>query len=83
MKEIHCNGCGRRIGVTPNRLPGYVYCDDAWCARDFPISRHEERDALVSELARDYTISAVSRMLDLTRQRVQQIVQSRDVATAA
>lgn len=78
MKAFHCNGCGRRMGLTPNRLPGYTYCEP-WCASDFEISKHEERDALLVELSRTRPLAWVARAMGLSRQRVQQLTTARAV----
>ena len=78
MRLFHCSGCGRGIGLTPNRLPGFVYCEP-WCSSDIAIQDNEERNALLVELSRTRPLAWVARAMGISRQRVQQLIAARAV----
>lgn len=77
MTPIHCTGCGRRMGYTPNRFPGYKYCRP-WEHRLPRFTEHHERDALLLELIRSgVSVGRATAEFGFTRQRGQQIIRAR------
>jgi len=75
MEAIHCSGCGRTMGWTPNRFPGYKYCSQVE-AHMLPFNELEERNALVVEMhrAERYTKSEMARRAGVSRVRIHHII---------
>lgn len=78
MKDVDCSGCGRLLGYTPNRNPGYIYCSHP-CEEQPPISDNEDRDSLIVVLSRVKPQTWISKHTGISRQRVQQIIKLREV----
>ena len=78
LVEIRCRGCRQRLGCGPADFR--IYCD-AWCAADFPAVVSEGRDALIEAIYHETGLSktAISRQFEIARQRVDQILQRRDL----
>ncbi len=77
LVEFRCRGCRRRMGYTTTGQPEKrVFCSLV-CAVDGPASENEERDALIRELGnvRRWTAQRLAGTFDVSRQRVQQILQ--------
>jgi len=80
MDPFYCSGCGRMMGWTPNRFPGYKFCQP-WEANLPNITEFEERNSLLVELLRDgYVMREAAEAVGITRQRGQQIVRARTAA---
>lgn len=77
--EIRCRGCRRRLGVGPADFR--IYCDE-FCAGDYPAMAQEDREALMEAIYRETYPSkaALGRMFSISRQRVDQILASRDIS---
>jgi hypothetical protein len=81
--EVRCAGCSRLIGVSVARKYG-LFCDpfDAW---DFGCSATEQRDAIIEALWRDTDRpqADIARDFNVTRQRLYQLREARDVRKIA
>ena len=76
MKPMHCSGCGRRFGWSLTTVGGFKFCSRI-CRTEPPAFENEERDAIAAELARRWKVTRVAKALDMSRQRVQQVVAQR------
>lgn len=77
LTPFHCRGCGRIMGYSTTDQPETrVYCE-AICAVQGPLSGNEERDSLIVELGttEHWTAKKLADTFDITRQRVQQVLQ--------
>ncbi len=77
LVPFHCRGCGRTMGyATTGKPERQVYCRPV-CALEGPVSDNEQRDALIVELGnvRRWTAQKLAGTFDVSRQRVQQILQ--------
>ena len=81
--DVRCSACGRLLGVTSAQKWG-VYCD-TFCAQDLPAVTEEARDAIIEAYHRDTDtpLAAVARWFGLTRQRIYQLLDNRDLAKLA
>lgn len=77
---IHCRGCRRTVGVGPADYR--IYCD-IYCASDFPVTREEQRDALIEALAVEYgeelNQAHLAALFGVSRQLINKILQQRDI----
>jgi len=82
LVTIRCRGCHRLLGVGPTDFR--IYCD-AWCAADFAAVVSEWRDALIEAIHHEtgLTKAALSRQFGVARQRVDQILQRRDLTLSS
>lgn len=74
MRNAHCRGCGRLVGLTDvSRIPS-IYCTDAYCRFIPDAGRNETRDDLITLLlARGADTADITAMFGLTQQRVSQL----------
>lgn len=82
LYDVRCSCCKRKIGVAQTQKWG-IYCDE-FCAQDVPAVEQEARDSVIEVMARDFDIplAQIGRRFDLVRQRVYQILDSRDLRKA-
>lgn len=79
--EVRCGGCGTLLGIThSSRLSGTIYCADGICESEPKVDANEERNDIAVELFRlGLDQIAIAMELELTRQRVNQILQARGI----
>lgn len=79
LVPVHCRGCGRKVAEAPQDFR--AFCNRI-CAEDFPISQHEARDSLIETVygaETPPTKTDIAAAFGVTRQRVTQIINERDV----
>lgn len=77
LVAFRCRGCRRKMGYTLTGSPEKrVYCRPV-CALTGPSTDNEERNALIVELhsARRWSAQKLAGRFDISRQRVQQVLQ--------
>jgi len=79
LYDVRCTTCNRRIAVSGAQKWG-LYCDE-FCAQDLPASDQEMRDSVIEAAARDTDVpmTKVAARFGLTRQRVYQVLDTRDL----
>lgn len=83
VKRIHCEVCGRDLGITSWTPRGPFYCD-LFCAGQPVETPYEERDSLLEYLAADgYSYSLLADLFGVSSQRVGQILEFRREALPA
>lgn len=82
LTEVRCRGCRRLIGIAP--IDYRIYCDTI-CASDYPAGSNEDRDALIMAVYREEKVrlADLARRFGLTRQRLSQIRDERDLRKAS
>lgn len=81
MSEVlRCRGCRRTFGVSWKGDDKNVFCSPA-CVLDGPVTGFEERDDIIRVMHNELGLSLlqVGIRMDLTRQRVGQIVKEQYV----
>lgn len=76
LRELRCNGCGRRVGYTTRTQPVPVQCPDIFCATTPPVRQKEERDSFIEHLFHVAGISPerIGQLVGLTRQGVARVL---------
>ena len=79
MRDLRCNGCGRRVATTTRTQAVPVQCTDVFCAAQPPISANEERDSMISYFVEveERTPEEVGGELGMSRQNIARVLASR------
>lgn len=73
---VYCAGCRRYIGLAASNV-GRLFCNE-FCEEDYPVTRHEARDAVIAELvAAEHPKLQIAEAVGVTHQRVGQIAMER------
>lgn len=83
LYDVRCSSCRAHLGVTEVQKWG-IYCD-AFCAQEIPAVIEEARDALIEAYHRDHDtpVAAMARWFELSRQRMYQLLDARDLVKLA
>lgn len=74
LRPVHCQGCGRLLGVSSQSRSPTMFCTDWYCPLVPAAQPTDDRDGLIAiQLARGENARKVAQIFGLSHQRVYQI----------